>query len=567
MTDKEAPGRRRVLTAAAATAAGTAMGWTPAFRLDAHAAGMSAPPSFPPGIRLVRQGFRNWSGEVALDAVWTALPATPADVVTLADWARAQGWRLRPKGSGHSWSPLLARRGEATGRLVLVDSTEHLTAIALRHGGSPAVTAQAGATMDAVHSALEAAGHGLTCVPAIGDLTVAGALAIGGHGTGVPAPGAGHAFASTVSDLVESLTAVVWDAAAGRYALRTFHRGEPDTAAFLLHLGRAFVAEATLRVPANVRLRCVSSYDIPMEELFGPPGGPGRTLDRALAGSGRVEVLWLPYTERAWLKLWSEEPRRPLTSRETDAPYPYVFYDVIPRQLSDLAAEIMRGATALTPVLTTGLAEGIRLGLTATATWDLWGWSKNTVLYMRPTTLRYVFAGWAVLCARADVQRVLHGFWSRFQQVLDAHRARGEYPVNGPVDVRITGVDAPAPDGPWLSPARPRPDHPEWDTVVWLNSTTFPGTPGEHTFHRDLEQWMVTHFTGWCAIRPEWAKGWAYGPGGAWTDAALLGRTWPGAFRTGQPAGTRWEDAAAALDRHDPAGVFRSPFLERLFSS
>ncbi|MGW1076145.1 cholesterol oxidase substrate-binding domain-containing protein [Streptomyces sp. NPDC002537] len=564
------PGRRRVLTMAAAAA--TAGSWTPAFRVDARAAEPGTPPSFPPGIRLARQAFRNWSGEVALEAVWTAFPASPADVVTLADWARGQGWRLRAKGACHTWSPVLARRGEDTGRLVLVDTTEHLTGIALRHGTAPAVTAQAGTTLDAVHSALEAAGYGLTCVPSIGDLTVGGALAIGGHGTGAGRGTRGahgtegaHAFSSTVSDLVESLTAVVWDHAAERYGLRTFHRSEPDTAAFLLHLGRAFVTEATLRVPANVRLRCVSSLDVPVQELFGPPGSSGRTLDRHLADAGRAEVLWLPYADRPWLKLWTEEPRRPAASRQVDAPYPYTFYDNVPEPVSKLAREVIQGAGAVTPLYTKALEQGIRLGLTTTATWDLWGWSKNTVLYVRPTTLRSVFAGWVVLCARADVQRVLHGFWSRYQQLLDTCRARGEYPVNGPVEVRITGVDAPAPDGPLLSPARPRPDHPEWDTVVWLNSITFSGTPGESAFHRDLEQWMVTHFTGWSAVRPEWSKGWAYGPDGAWTDAPLLARAWPDAFREGQPAGARWDDAVATLDRHDPAGVFRGRFLDTLF--
>ncbi|MFD0385065.1 hypothetical protein ACFQ2B_31000 [Streptomyces stramineus] len=59
----------------------------------------------------MRQAFRNWSGEIVLDAVWTALPAGPADVVTLADWARAQGWRLRAKGMGHTWTPSWHRRG------------------------------------------------------------------------------------------------------------------------------------------------------------------------------------------------------------------------------------------------------------------------------------------------------------------------------------------------------------------------------------------------------------------------------------------------------------------------
>ncbi|MFD0385066.1 hypothetical protein ACFQ2B_31005 [Streptomyces stramineus] len=74
-------------------------------------------------------------------------------------------------------------------RLVLVDTTEGLTAISLSGGAPATVTAQAGATMDAIHTALEHAGYGLVGTPAIGDLTVAGGLAIGAHGTGVPDAG------------------------------------------------------------------------------------------------------------------------------------------------------------------------------------------------------------------------------------------------------------------------------------------------------------------------------------------------------------------------------------------
>ncbi len=56
-------------------------------------------------------------------------------------------------------------------------------------------------------------------------------------------------------------------------------------------------------------------------------------------------------------------------------------------------------------------------------------------------------------------------------------------------------------------------------------------------------------------------------PEGAWTDRRALTTTWPGAFRTGFPAGARWEDAVAVLDRHDPGRVFGSPFVDALLSS
>ena len=40
-------------------------------------------------------------------------------------------------------------------------------------------------------------------------------------------------------------------------------------------------------------------------------------------------------------------------------------------------------------------------------------------------------------------------------------------------DARVSGAQSPI-----LSSVRPRPDHPEWDTAVWLDMGTLPVTPG-----------------------------------------------------------------------------------------
>ena len=69
--------------------------------------------------------------------------------------------------------------------------------------------------------------------PAPGDLTVGGVLAIDGHGTAVPKTGetkpAGHTYGS-ISNLVQQLTAVVWDSATSSYVLRTYPRRHPRPA-------------------------------------------------------------------------------------------------------------------------------------------------------------------------------------------------------------------------------------------------------------------------------------------------------------------------------------------------
>jgi len=157
--------RRRLMQGAAA--AGVAA-WIPFEQIPAAHAALPTPPSFPGGIPLFQQSYRNWSGGIAVDGVWTCTPSTPADVVTLANWARTNGWRLRAKGSSHNWSPLsLAVDGSDAANVVLVDTRTKLTAISVDTATSR-VRVQTGATMLAMMTALESSGLGITASPAPG---------------------------------------------------------------------------------------------------------------------------------------------------------------------------------------------------------------------------------------------------------------------------------------------------------------------------------------------------------------------------------------------------------------
>ncbi|MFC1411687.1 cholesterol oxidase substrate-binding domain-containing protein [Streptacidiphilus sp. N1-12] len=566
--------RRTFLGAAGATAALTTLTWTPAFTVSPAEADTPAPPSFPSGISVYQQAWSNWSGEIAVSPTWTCAPSTPADVVTLANWANAQGWKLRARGMGHGWSPLLEPNG-ATGNILLVDTTQHLTAVTVNGGSSPSVTAQAGITMLNLMTALENAGYGMTNTPAPGDLSLGGVLAIDGHGSSVPASGesntAGHTFGS-VSNLVISLTAVVWDSGAGAYVLKTFQRNNPDIGAFLVHVGRAFITEATLRVGANVRLRCQSTYTTNVNTLFAPPASAGSNSFAALVNqSGRVETIWFPFTTVPWLKVWSVTPRKPLFSKEVDSPFPFSFADSVTPDESSLISQIVSGDVSVTPTFENLEMSIVGSGLIVTGTWDIWGWAKNTQLYVKPTTLRVTANGYAILCARSDVQRVVSEFYSYLNGALNTYKARGQYPMNGPWEVRVTGLDNPADSGvagavqPLLSALRPRPDHPNWDTAVWMDLLTIPGTPQSQQFYRETEQWVLGNYTGsYAAVRPEWSKGWAYSGTAAWADPTILGSTIPAAYRAGQPSGSNWDTALSILDRYDPNRVYSNSFLDGL---
>ena len=561
--------RRTMLRAAGAAALGA--GLTPLYEIPARAADL---PTLPSGVSAYRGVFQNWAGEVVTDPLWTARVRSADQVVALANWASANGWRLRPTGFRHNWSPLTVADGTTSDApVLLVDTRNGLTRLSL---GSGTVTVGAGVSLDTLLSTLDLRGRGLAHNPAPGDITVGGALAIGAHGTGVPALGqrtpSGHSFGS-LSNLVTSLQAVVWDPAQSRYVARTFSRAERESGALLVNLGRAFLLEVTLRTGPAQKMRCVSRTDIRSTELFAPAGSRGRTLASYLESAGRVEAIWFPFTNAPWLKVWSVSRSLlpPLGSRLTVTPYNYPFSDSIPEGVNNLIQRVRTDP----PAVRNWGAEQLsitRLGLAGGLSYDIWGSAANLTRYVRPSTLKVTANGYAVLCRRSDVQWVVNSFCDAYTADVNAEAAQNRYPVNGPVEIRVTGVDQPADSlvagaqDPWLSPSRRRPDRPEWDCVVWLDLLTFPGTPGSAAFYARMENWLLRTFDGnRAAVRVEWSKGWGYTPeGGAWTSPEVIGGFVPDSLQVGQPAGTGFWDAVEVLNALDPSRVFSSPLLDWL---
>lgn len=545
--------------------------------LGAGLAGRVPEPSPPPAPALPvpggRETFRNWSGEILVPDAWTVQPNVPGDLETLAAWAAARGWRLRPRGMGHGWSPLLLPSGRPQFPTLLVDTRRLDQVWVEARDGAATVTAQAGVTLDRLWEELGRRGLGVAAPPAPGDLTLGGALAVGAHGSALGRERRPGWTWGCLSNAVLSLDVLAWDPERSRYRVRTVSREDPGAGALLVHGGRAFVAAATLQVGPDVNLRCRSLTDVPAAEAFAPPGTEGERSLRALAGSaGRVEATWFPHTSCPWIRVWSEAPERPGPSRPLAGPYPFPFANRVRREDSEAAAAALRRNPGLTPFFLKGEMAVVNLGLEAWNAWDVWGPSRYAALHVKPTTLRYHASGHAILCRSGDLQRVVWELWSALTERLEAFAARGLHPVNGPLDLRVTSldrtgeVDRPGARPALLSPLRPRPDQPQWDCALWAEVLTLPGTPGAAEFLASLEAWMLSNYQGgYAAVRVEWAKGWAYGPLGPWTADAVLKEHIPRSYTEGYPAGEGFGDAAAALDRLDPGRILRNPFLDRLF--
>lgn len=565
---------RRTALAAVGVAGG---GWTLSAMLSPAEAAVRVPgnpaPALPGGMTPLLEVFANWSGETRTAPLWTVAPTTADQVVELARWASANDWRLRARGYQHNWSPLSVESGATQeSRVLMVDTLKHLNAISV-DATANTVTAQGGASLEAVLNAASKSGLGIMHHPAPGDITIGGALAIGGHGTAVPASNetrpAGATYGS-LSNLVVSMEAVVWDEAAGDYAVRRFERTDPDIAPLLTHLGRTIVTSVQLRLAQLGNMRCRSYVTVPTWELFAKPGSWGRTVDSYLRSCGRVEVILFPFTSFPWLKTWQFSQYKPLLSRWTSSPYNYVFSDNIPQQISDLFKQIQTGTPSTVTKLGPAQQRITATSLVSSFVADLWGAPKNLQLYVRPNTLKVTANGYAIHCRRADVQRVLYEFHNYYKTSVNNFAKRWRFPVNGPLEIRVTGVDNPAdvevPGAvtPTLSPSRPFADHPEWDTVVWLDILTFPGTPYSLQFFQECEQWIINNYASYAGVRMEWSKGWGYSAEGAWQNQDILRQQVPRSYNQGQPADQGWDSAVRTLERLDPARIYSAPLHDRL---
>lgn len=555
----------------------SAAAWVPAFRVGlAEAADCAPPPNIPSHLEVFLQGFENWSKGIAIDSLWTCAPRSAQDCVDLVNWAASQGWQVRPRGAMHNWSPIhVTPDMDCDARVIMLSTTDYLANIAMDYERTvPAVRAQAGVYMEDLLGFVEAHDLGMTAVPAPGDVTVGGVLAVDAHGTAVPAIGEerlpGHSYGS-LSNLVLEVTIVAWDKKANAYTLQTIDRNHRDASAVITSLGRTLIVEAVLQLGANQKLRCQSFMDIHVDELLGPPESNGRTVAHYLDTAGRMEVIWFPFTDKPWLKVWSVAPTKPLASREVTEPYNYPFSDNMPDEIEEMARSLTRGNKASTPLFGQMMYNVTTAGLLASQSSDIWGDSKNVLLYIKPTTLRIEASGYAVLTRRNNVQRVIHDFAEKFKDMIAAYESQGEYPINMPVEIRVTGLDQPneieveGAEAPMLSAVRPVEDRPEWDVAVWFDCLSFVGTEMSEAFNAEMEHWLHSHFNGDDAlVRPEWSKGWGYRPEAAWTDRSYIESTVPASHTAGRPGRAQWNTAISRLDRLDPQRVFSNDFLDQL---
>ena len=120
-----------------------------------------------------------------------------------------------------------------------------------------------------------------------------------------------------------------------------------------------------------------------------------------------------------------------------DGPYNYLFSDNLPIEVSDATKRMILDDPSITPAFGQIQLGATKSGLTADDAYDIWGKSKDLLLYVRPSTLRVTANGYAVHCRRKDVQRVISEFTSYHQKHMEEYQARGSFPSNMPIEIRV----------------------------------------------------------------------------------------------------------------------------------
>lgn len=217
--------------------------------------------------------WRNWSGSVNCE------PDTvePRSIEEVSE-AVAEAEEVRPVGSGHSFSPLVA----TDGTIVSLDS---LTGVVDTDADSGEVKVRAGTTLADLNR--ELADHGLA-MENLGDIdrqTVSGATATGTHGTGE---------FGTISEQVTEIEMVTGDG-----DLRTFSEGDDG-------FGAACVSLGSLGVLTEMTLDAVPSYGLELVRRKEKLDTVLHGLLRRVEQNRNFEFFWFPNTDTAVTKTLNE---------------------------------------------------------------------------------------------------------------------------------------------------------------------------------------------------------------------------------------------------------------------
>ena len=236
--------------------------------------------------------WTNWAGTATADPLRVHRPRSTSEIAEVVTTAVTDGRRLRPWGSGHSFTPIAVADSEA------IDLTAW-TGIAAAEVSTGLVTVRSGTTLKTLNAELDKLGLAMTNLGDIDAQTVAGAISTGTHGTGAKLGGLATQIAAL--ELVLADGSVVNCSADER----------PDLFA------AARVGLGALGVISTVTLQCEPSFSLFAQERPEPLEQVLEGFDEFAAANDHFEFYWFPYGSNALVKrnnrLPADVERRPLS--------------------------------------------------------------------------------------------------------------------------------------------------------------------------------------------------------------------------------------------------------------
>ena len=229
--------------------------------------------------------FRTWAGtHTSRPRAWCS-PATEAEVEAQLAWAVRHGRRVRPVGSGHSWSDV------AVPDDVALDLTRMRQVLDL-DVGTRRIRVQAGIRLEELSEALDRAGLAMPILGSIGKQSLAGAISTGTHGSSLR-----H---GNLAALIDSMRL-----ATPRGEVLALDASHPWLPAARVGLGAlGVVTEATVRV--------VPAFQLQESVTFVPITEVEASLESLAAGDEFVKVWWFPTAPEAMVFRLARTERAPV---------------------------------------------------------------------------------------------------------------------------------------------------------------------------------------------------------------------------------------------------------------
>jgi FAD-linked oxidoreductase len=235
--------------------------------------------------------WTNWARTVTAEPVSVERPGSVEELQKAVAGAAGRGLRVKPVGSGHSFTAVAGTDGVQL-RL------DRLTGVLRADRDTGLVTVLAGTPLRELSEALWPLGLALENLGDIDVQTIAGALATGTHGTGSRFRGMAAA--------VRGLDLVLADGT----LLHAEADQEPDV------LAAAALGLGAFGVVATVTLQCVPAFALAASEAPESLDGVLADLGAFADGSDHAEFFWFPHTRRVLTKrhtrLPGDSPLHPL---------------------------------------------------------------------------------------------------------------------------------------------------------------------------------------------------------------------------------------------------------------